>query len=102
MAGNAPAEALAAPDRVATLHTDIEAALGPLAKFEVRPPAAMTKTDLAMLGHQQHQKCRLFCWSADDHNTGIINAGMYRVWPPAGAASEAATEHDDNRRTGHR
>jgi hypothetical protein len=33
-----PAEALAAPDRLATLKTDIEAALGPLAAFEVMAP----------------------------------------------------------------
>jgi hypothetical protein len=32
-AGNAPAEALAAPDRLATLQTDLEAVLGPLVAF---------------------------------------------------------------------
>jgi hypothetical protein len=31
-------EALAAPDLLGTLHTDLEAALGPLATFDVRPP----------------------------------------------------------------
>ena len=32
-----PAEALAAPDRLATLRSDLEAALGPLAAFDLRP-----------------------------------------------------------------
>jgi hypothetical protein len=36
--GNAPAEALAAPHRLATLHTDLEAALGPLVGFDVMAP----------------------------------------------------------------
>ena len=33
-----PAEARATPDRPATLHTDLEAALGPLVGFDVMAP----------------------------------------------------------------
>jgi hypothetical protein len=37
-AGNAPAQALAAPDRLATLHADQETVLGPLVAFDVMAP----------------------------------------------------------------
>ena len=39
-AGNAPAKALVAPDRLATLRADLEAALGPLAAFDTTEAAA--------------------------------------------------------------
>jgi hypothetical protein len=60
--GNAPAEALATPDRLLTLRTDIEAALGPLATFEViaKPEPIKTGGDLSELYASQHRGAQHF------------------------------------------
>lgn len=82
--GNAPAEALAAPDRLAALQSDLEAALGPLVVFE-----NLTKPDIKDPKDPSQQGRR-----GDEAIVPEASPSLVDVSPPMARGSIATSDAD--------